>query len=300
MAQLLIVILDDLKPLPRLLEAWRDVGVSGATILESVGAYRAENWLSRAGLGALSRLFEAEEVRRRTILTAVDDALLDEAIAEADRVVGGFDRPHSGVMFAVPISRMVGARGAADTTAEDVAPPAIQAGWMVHRDTPVETVAATLDLQPSVVKSDASLTDIVQCMLKQPRVHVVCVVSSDNRLVGVLDLPSLADDLFFYVMPEEFLSEVTDLDRVMQFADQSRVRNAADAMQEPVWVKAGETVKDAFKRMHDHRLSGLPVIDDHYHVIGYINLLELLAVCSTGGAESRGDKSHDIAPEGSL
>ena len=295
MAQLLIVILDDLKPLPNFLEAWRAIGVSGATILESVGAYRAENWLSRAGLGALSRLFEAEEVRRRTILTAVDDALLDEAIAEADRVVGGFDRPHSGVMFAVPITRMIGVRNDDDTAAKNVVPPAIQAGWIVHRDTPVETAAATLDLQPSLVRADASLIDVVQCMLKHPRVHVVCVVSSDNRLVGVLDLPSLADDLFFYVLPEEFLGEVTDLDRVMQFADQSRMRNAADAMQEPVWVKAGETVKDAFKRMHERRLSGLPVIDDHYHVIGYINLLELLAVCSSGGAESL-DDAHGGGP----
>ena len=295
MAQLLVVILDDLKPLPRLLEAWRAIGVSGATILESVGAYRAENWLSRAGLGALSRMFEAEEVRRRTILAAVDDALLDEALAEADRVVGGFDRPHSGVMFAVPITRIVGTRRGDDAIVESAVPPAIQAGWMVHRETPVETVAATLDLQPSLVRADASLTDVVQCMLKHPRVHVVCVVSSDNRLVGVLDLPSLADDLFFYVLPEEFLGEVTDLDRVMQFADQSRMRNAADAMQEPVWVKAGETVKDAFKRMHERRLSGLPVIDDHYHVIGYINLLELLAVCSSGGAESL-DDAHGGGP----
>ena len=47
----------------------------------------------------------------------------------------------------------------------------------------------------------------------------------------------------------------------------------------PVWVKQGETVKHAFKRMHENGLPGLPVVDDRYHVIGYINLLELLAIC---------------------
>jgi CBS-domain-containing membrane protein len=31
--------------------------------------------------------------------------------------------------------------------------------------------------------------------------------------------------------------------------------------------------------MHDHHLPGLPVVDDEYHVVGYINLLELMAVC---------------------
>jgi CBS-domain-containing membrane protein len=37
-------------------------------------------------------------------------------------------------------------------------------------------------------------------------------------------------------------------------------------------------VKDAFKRMHEHKVQGLPVVDDRYHVTGYINLLELTAV----------------------
>jgi len=105
-------------------------------------------------------------------------------------------------------------------------------------------------------------------------------VSGEGRLVGLLHLQALADHLFFHILPEEFLSEVTDLERVMQFADRSRMQLAADAMQEPVWVKRGETVKDAFKRMHEQRISGLPVVDDHYHVVGYINLLELLAVCA--------------------
>jgi CBS-domain-containing membrane protein len=31
--------------------------------------------------------------------------------------------------------------------------------------------------------------------------------------------------------------------------------------------------------MHEHRLSGLPVVDEKYHVVGYINLLELIALC---------------------
>jgi CBS-domain-containing membrane protein len=31
--------------------------------------------------------------------------------------------------------------------------------------------------------------------------------------------------------------------------------------------------------MHEHRLSGLPVVDERYRVVGYINLLGLLTVC---------------------
>jgi CBS domain-containing protein len=116
-------------------------------------------------------------------------------------------------------------------------------------------------------------------MLAHPRVHVACVVNNEGRLLGILDLRTLADDLFFHIMPEEFLSEVTDLDDALRFAEQSGMRTVADAMKEPVWVKRGETVQTAFKRMHEHGLPGLPVVDDRYHVVGYINLLELMAVC---------------------
>jgi len=49
----------------------------------------------------------------------------------------------------------------------------------------------------------------------------------------------------------------------------------------PFADSTGELAKDdpAFSRMHDNRLSGLPVVDDRYHVVGYINLLELMAAC---------------------
>jgi CBS-domain-containing membrane protein len=49
-------------------------------------------------------------------------------------------------------------------------------------------------------------------------------------------------------------------------------------------------VKEAFHRMHDNRLPGLPIVDEGYHVIGYINLLELLSLCIQlkNGDESAG------------
>jgi CBS domain-containing protein len=290
MYQLVIVILDDLRVLPQLLQAWRTIGVSGATILESVGAYRAESWLSRVGLGGLSRMFEAEEVPRRTVMAVVPETLVEQAIAEAERVVGGFDRPHSGILFTVPVGRALGVSKRPWEPAVGPLPPAVEEKWLLHRDTPVERAAAILNLQPTIVPADAPLSEVVREMLKAPNVHVACVVSEEGRLVGLLDLRAVADTLFFHVLPEEFLSEVTDLNRVMEFAERSRIRTAADAMQKPVWVRRGESVKDAFRRMHEHRLSGLPVVDEQYHVVGYINLLELLAVCTAGQGSGVGEE----------
>lgn len=280
MSHLLVVILDDLKRMPDLLQAWREIGVPGVTILQSVGGYRASTWLGRVGLGGLDRLFEAEEVRRRTLLVAIEeDELLERAIAEAERIVGGFDRPHSGLLLALPVAQTRGLKKAQPEISQRELPPALQPDWLVRRDTPIEAVLDILALEPSIVHPDTPLDEVAQAMRDHCNVHVACVVADDGRLIGLIRLRRLADDLFFHILPEEFLSEITDLEDVMRYAEKSRMRTAADAMQEPVWVKRGDTVKDAFKRMHEHHLSGLPVVDDRYHVVGYINLLELMSAC---------------------
>jgi len=289
MPHLLVVILDDLGRMPKLLQSWREIGVPGVTILASVGGYRASTWLGRVGLGAFDRLFEAEEVRRRTLLVAIeDDELLATAIAEAEQVVGGFDRPNSGLLLVLPVAQTRGLLKVQTEKPQQELPPAVRTDWLVRRDTPIKVILEILDLEPTIVRPDTPLDVVAQSMLDHCNVHVACVVAEDGRLIGLIGLRRLADDLFFHIMPEEFLSEVTDLEEAMQYAEKSRMRVAADAMQEPVWVKPEEKMKDAFRRMHENRLSGLPVVDDRYRVIGYINLLELMAACFRQGEEKPG------------
>ena len=105
MTHMLQIILDDINFLPDLLHAWREIGVSGTTIMKSVGGYRTSTWLSKVGLSAIDHLFETKEIQRRTLIAVIeDDELLAQAIAEAERVVGGFDRPNSGVLVVLPVS----------------------------------------------------------------------------------------------------------------------------------------------------------------------------------------------------
>jgi len=277
---MLQIILDDTKFLPDLLQVWREIGVSGTTIMKSVGGYRTSTWLSKVGLSAIEHIFETKEIQRRTLIAVIEsDELLAQAIAEAERVVGGFERPNSGVLIVLPVAQTKGFYKAKPKPPQELSPPALRPDWMVLRDTPIERVDAIMGLEPTIVSSDASLNDVAQAMLANPNVHVACVVAEDDRLVGLISLKTLADDLFFHILPEEFIAESTDIEKMMGFANKTRILIAGDAMIPPVWVKHGETVKNAFKRMHTKELPGLPVVDDRYHVIGHINLLELLALC---------------------
>jgi CBS domain-containing protein len=277
MAYLLVVILDDLKALPDLLHAWREAGVPGATILESVGAYRAHTWLERFGLGALERLFEAEEIRRRTILTAIEDeALLARAIAEAERAVGGFERPNSGILLVLPVAEARGLRKEYPKAPEKAAPYPVCPGW---REMRIGQIARAVGLEPVTVPPDATLDEVAKALAAHPGVRVACVVAEDGRLVGLLDLHTIAEDLLLYIFPEELLREVTDLEQVAKFVEKTRIRTAADGMQKPVWVKETDTLKQALMLMHEHRLSGLPVVDESYRVVKYVDLLGLLTHC---------------------
>ncbi|MDZ7843390.1 MAG: CBS domain-containing protein [Anaerolineales bacterium] len=280
MTYMVQIILDDIKYMPEIIKAWREIGVSGTTIMKSVGGYRASTWLSKVGLAAVDHLFEAKEVQRRTLVAVIEEEeLLEQAIAEAEQVVGGFDRPDSGILLVLPVSQTRGLYKVKPKPPQEVSPPAVRSDWKMLRDTPIEKVEAIMNLEATVVGQEASLNDVAQAMLEHPQVHIVSVVSEEGRLVGLLSLKSVADNLFFHILPEEFIAEITDLEKAMSFADRSRILTAGDAMAPPVWVKHGETVKNAFQRMHDNDLTGLPVVDDRYQVIGYINQLELIALC---------------------
>ncbi len=284
MAYLIILFLDDIDKLPDILDAWHAIGVPGTTILQSTGAHRTRTWLSQVGLGALDRLFDTDQIRRRTLLAAFDDEVLkDKAIGEAERVMGGFDRPNSGLLLVVPVLQVLGLQKHSPVAVPETLPEAVYPDWYINRLTSVEEVLDILDLEPTIVRSDSPLDEVAAAMLAQPRTHIACVVNEDERLIGIIGLRSLADDLFFHIMPEEFMSDVHDLESVLEFANKTRMRTAADAMRPPMWVKREELVKDAFERMHDQKLSGLPVVDDRYRVVGYINLIELMAACMKKG-----------------
>ncbi len=288
MAHQIIVILQDRTHLPDLLAAWKRIGVPGATLVNSVGGYQVENWLQRIGRGGIGALFSQVSTQQRTLLSVIEDEdLLERAIAEADAVVGGFDQPHRGILWVVPVERVLGVRNPDDLAeAEREAPPVQDSP--LDRSASVAEADAVFDLEPTIVPVDAPLSMIIKENLLHPSVHVVCVVNQEGHLVGLIDLKSLADAFFMSIFPEKFLSELSELDQVLEFADRTKVRVAGDVMRAPVSVHMDDRLEMAFGLMHEHLLPGIPVVDDQHHVIGYINLLEMMALGMRESDEGEG------------
>ena len=112
MYYLVILVVDNVDHCPEILDAWEEAGVLGVTVLASTGLGR----IRRAGLRddmplmpSLQDLFEQEEVQHRTLLSVVDSQeLVDRMVATAERVIGDLEKPHTGVLFVVPVAQAYG------------------------------------------------------------------------------------------------------------------------------------------------------------------------------------------------
>jgi CBS domain-containing protein len=279
---LLIVILDDLQRLPDLLAAWREIGV-GATLVESQGGYRLSNWLDKVGLGGVNRLLQGQRFHNQRLLLSVlqDEESLEKAITEADRVLEGFDKPGSGVLFALPVSRTLGLSKKSQTLPEEL--PSINFGMArlgIDPTTPVSKIVDILGLAPCTVYRGDSLQHVVEAILSDPSINVVGVVSEEERLVGLIDMASLSQTLFYQIFPEVYLAELHDLQAVKDFIKLPTDANTAgDIMQPADYVREDDTLLTAFKILQKRQLEGIPVVDVHNRPKGYIHLIELMAVC---------------------
>jgi CBS domain-containing protein len=131
---------------------------------------------------------------------------------------------------------------------------------------------------PVIVREDASLREIAEAAVQNSGCRVIAVADADGRLMGVIPVRVLVNDIFLKIVPEEFLGEIFDLDAALKYATHLRARIASDIQLPPVSVRGDETVRDAFRRMHDAKLNGLPIVDDAGRVTGYVDQLEMLLV----------------------
>jgi CBS-domain-containing membrane protein len=130
--------------------------------------------------------------------------------------------------------------------------------------------------EPIVVRADDSLHRLAELAVRNVACRVLSVVDDAQRLIGVVSVSDLLDDIFLKVVPEEFLGEIDDVADAMRYAGHIGARTAGDIMTAPVSVQGDETIRQVFRRLHQSGLNGLPVVDQHGRVIAYLDQLELM------------------------
>ena len=113
MAQLLVLVLDNYLQCPRVLTAWEEAGAPGVTILESTGLKRVMGAIrdDLPLMPSLRDFLASSELDHRTLFTVIEDEeTLEKVIEATESVVGDFSKPHSGLLFVVPVTRALGLR----------------------------------------------------------------------------------------------------------------------------------------------------------------------------------------------
>lgn len=107
---LLLMVLDDSTRLNEVLEAWRQQGVPGITILESTGLNRVlPRHTAQPLYAGFSHVFGAGRVGHQTLFAIIDSMDLAEAAVKAtEEVLGDLSEPSTGIICALPISKTWG------------------------------------------------------------------------------------------------------------------------------------------------------------------------------------------------
>ncbi len=111
--KMILFILHDANKLTDLLNAWKDAGVSGATVLLSTGMGR----ISQAGIlrddlplmPSLSDFYEPDEKLSRTVFSLVEnEATVKRVRIATRRVVGDLAGPDTGLLIVLPVDQAEG------------------------------------------------------------------------------------------------------------------------------------------------------------------------------------------------
>ena len=111
MKTILFVLNDPAKVLD-LLNAWRQVGASGATVLFSTGMGRLHQSAALRDdlplMPSLSDFYEQGEELSRTIFTVIRDDLVEPILAATETIVGDLNKPGTGILIILPVDGVHG------------------------------------------------------------------------------------------------------------------------------------------------------------------------------------------------
>lgn len=118
-ARLLVAVVNREEWLEEVLAGFLELGITGATILNSEGMGRLLTHEIPIFAG-LQTLTSRSRPRNYTLFSVIDDPRkLEEALALLKEVCGDLQRPATGIAFALPVTRVVGLAGELEVTAEE-------------------------------------------------------------------------------------------------------------------------------------------------------------------------------------
>ncbi len=117
MNYVVMLVFEDIDKLDAILDALCRVGVGGATIIESTGLHRRRSKKAHIPLRFnFEHLAPLMERGNCTLMTLVDESVVESCVAAIEQVLGSLDQPNTGVLAAWPASIVRGLTKQSDRT----------------------------------------------------------------------------------------------------------------------------------------------------------------------------------------
>lgn len=107
LTRLLVAVINEPEKLDEILSGFLELGVTGATILNSEGMGRLLSHDIPIFAG-LQTLLSGSRPQNRMIFSVVPDHLVDPALELLQEVCGNLASPATGIAFVLPVERVVG------------------------------------------------------------------------------------------------------------------------------------------------------------------------------------------------
>jgi hypothetical protein len=106
--ELLIAVINDVDLMDEVLAGFLEIGITGATVLDSEGMGRVLSHDIPIFAG-LQTLISRSRPQNQTLFSVIDDPeKVEQAIALLQDVCGRFDDPATGIAITLPVNRVVG------------------------------------------------------------------------------------------------------------------------------------------------------------------------------------------------
>lgn len=159
--------------------------------------------------------------------------------------------------------------------------------FRVSRDSTVAEIRRYLGSRAAEsVTPETRTVDAVRRFCRHRDINTLAVVDGENKLVGILEVGRLVDDILANVLPEGYMRGIMNRERMLEASFLLTVHETVgQTMTEPVAVTYDNTAEEAFLKLHSNQLRGIPIVDAEGHVLSYLGLLEFLTLWMPGAED---------------
>lgn len=106
--KLLVMVIEENEHLDKILEEFKEIGIQGITILDSVGTgHLLTEDISI--FGRLTKIAEGHTKDNKTLFTIIkDERTMNKVGSIVEEIVGNIDHRHTGLIFTIPLDKVKG------------------------------------------------------------------------------------------------------------------------------------------------------------------------------------------------